>query len=95
MIFGNVVLSLSTFYLYSLSHDHENYDTNSPQVTKCIYKWSLDEVGSRARSERVSKFYGQFAEEADRLGISHACFASYLGYRYIFILECLLVLVVL
>ena len=65
------------------SPDDETGDSKSLHGTKCTYKWSLDEVGSRARSERVSKFYGQFGEEADRLGISHACFASYLGYRYI------------
>ena len=56
-------------------------DGKSAPLTKSSYKWSLEEVGSRARSERVSKFYGQFAEKADKLGISHACFAAYLGYR--------------
>ncbi len=63
------------------SSDEETDESKGGQGNKCEYKWSLDEVGSRARSERVSNFYGQFAEEAERQGISHACFAAYLGYR--------------
>ena len=70
-------------FSYIISPDDLVCDSKPPHGAKCSYKWSLEEVGSRARSERVSKFYGRFAEEAERLGISHACFASYLGYRYV------------
>ena len=66
--------------IYS-SQDEDAEDNKANSANKPMYKWSLDEVGSRARSERVSKFYGQFGVEAERQGISHASFAAYLGYR--------------
>ena len=74
---------INVLHFYIISPDDLVCDSKPPHGAKCSYKWSLEEVGSRARSERVSKFYGRFAEEAERLGISHACFASYLGYRYV------------
>ena len=80
---GRVVGNNSTYIHFHYIHSAKDQSTGgkSPPVVKSSYKWSLEEVGSRARSERVSKFYGQFAEKADTLGISHPCFASYLGYR--------------
>ena len=79
----NWVFNSKIIFCSFWSSKDENLESKSPKTIKSTYKWSLEEVGSRARSDRVSKFYGKFAKKADELGISHACFASYLGYRLV------------